>query len=306
MANVLICGGSGFIGLNLISKFLEKDFTVYVYGRVPPEIKSDKLVFIKGELTDISINLEPLKNIQINSAIYLVNTFPANGVVLDYANLLELNFKAITELYSIVDRVIFFSSGGRVYKDSGTAHHESEILSPSCIYGKSKVAIENFLQSHYKNRFLIIRPSNPYGRHQDFFGNQGVVAVLLGKIKSQQRLQIWGTGQEVRDYIYIDDFVDRFMNLFELDSSPFDVYNIGSGVGTTTMEIVRAIDSILGSSYEEQVEYFSPASKLINFNVLSIDRLESVIGVQNYTPIEIGIRSFMMDHFDIQDCIHGK
>lgn len=304
MANVLICGGSSFIGLNLISAFLEKGYTVYVYGRVAPSIQSEKLIFIKGELSEISTNLEHLKNVKIKSALYLVNTFPANGIVLDYDHLLELNFIAISELYSIVDRVIFFSSGGRVYKDSDIAHIESELLSPNCIYGKSKAALEKFLQCNYKNRYLIIRPSNPYGRHQDFFGNQGVVAVLLGKIKSKQRLQIWGTGLEVRDYIYIDDFVERFMTLFELDSSPFDIYNIGSGVGTTTMDIVRAIDSILGSSYEDQVEYLSPASQLIKFNILSIDRLESVIGRQKYTPIETGIRLFMMENFDLQDCIH--
>lgn len=304
MANVLICGGSSFIGLNLISAFLEKGYTVYVYGRVAPSIQSEKLIFIKGELSEISTNLDHLKNVKIKSALYLVNTFPANGIVLDYDLLLELNFIAISELYSIVDRVIFFSSGGRVYKDSDIAHIESELLSPNCIYGKSKAALEKFLQCNYKNRYLIIRPSNPYGRHQDFFGNQGVVAVLLGKIKSKQRLQIWGTGLEVRDYIYIDDFVERFMTLFELDSSPFDIYNIGSGVGTTTMDIVRAIDSILGSSYEDQVEYLSPTSQLIKFNILSIDRLESVIGRQKYTPIETGIRLFMMENFDLQDCIY--
>lgn len=306
MANVLICGGSSFIGLNLISAFLEKGVTVYVYGRVAPSIESKSLIFIKGELSEISTNLEHLKNIKINSALYLVNTFPANGVVLDYENLLELNFKAINDLYSIVDRVIFFSSGGRVYKDSDKAHIESEFLSPNCIYGKSKAALENFLHCNYKNRYLIIRPSNPYGRHQDFFGNQGVVAVLLGKIKNQQRLQIWGTGKEVRDYIYIDDFIERFMALFELDSSPFDTYNIGSGVGTTTIDIVKSIDSILGTSYEDQVEYLSPTSQLIKFNVLSIDRLESVIGRKKYTPLETGIRSFMMEHSYLQDCINGK
>ncbi|WP_447018559.1 NAD-dependent epimerase/dehydratase family protein [Shewanella algae] len=306
MANVLICGGSSFIGLNLISSFLEKGFTVYVYGRVAPSIESEKLIFIKGELSEISVKLESLKSIRINSALYLVNTFPANGIVVDYTCLLEMNFKAISDLYKIVDRVVFFSSGGRVYKDSDSAHDESELLSPNCIYGKSKVALERFLQFNYKNRYLIIRPSNPYGRHQDFFGNQGVVAVLLGKIKSHQKLQIWGTGLEVRDYIYIEDFVERFMTLFGLEENPYDVYNIGSGVGTTTMDIVRAIDSILGSSYESQVEYLSPESKLIKFNVLSINRLESVIGKYKYTTIETGIQKFMMENFDLQDCSYGK
>lgn len=59
-------------------------------------------------------------------------------------------------------------------------------------------------------RYLIVRPSNPYGHGQNLHGKQGLVAVAIGKIMDGKPVEVWGDGSSIRDYIYIDDLAEIF------------------------------------------------------------------------------------------------
>jgi len=181
---ILILGGAGFIGINLIEHFLQYGHQVIVYGRKKPQGFEDKITFIQADISDINANKECLKNLHIDTAIYLINNFPVNSRVENYLSLLEENKYIINAIFDIVDRFIFFSSGGRVYRSSEQPHYENELLEAKCDYGKSKIDLEYFIQScaaQKKKKYLIIRPSNPYGPHQTLNGNQGLITTSSGK-----------------------------------------------------------------------------------------------------------------------------
>ncbi|EPU9535368.1 NAD-dependent epimerase/dehydratase family protein, partial [Escherichia coli] len=143
---ILILGGSGFIGVNLIDHFLNCGHEVIVYGRKHPLGEfNNKITFLKAGFTDISAHKKYLKSLNIDTAIYLINNFPVNSNVPDFEMCLELNKLLINEVFDIVERFIFFSSGGRVYKSSHKPHHEDERLRAVCDYGKSKIYLEQFV-----------------------------------------------------------------------------------------------------------------------------------------------------------------
>ncbi|QTL92803.1 NAD-dependent epimerase/dehydratase family protein [Aeromonas jandaei] len=292
---VLVLGGAGFIGVNLIENFLSHNHEVIVYGRTKPVIfnNANKFNFISAGMENIKEYKEYLKSLKIDTAVYLINTFPVNSKVLDYDSLLEQNRIFISELFDIVERFIFFSSGGRVYKSSDQPHHENEQLLAICDYGKSKIELEQFIiaESNLKNTpILIIRPSNPYGPYQSLDGGQGLIAALIGRILSKEGIDIWGTGNEVRDYIYIKDFVNIFYALYNLECPKHKIYNIGSGVGVSTLTILEAVKKQL-SINDVSINYMP--YDMIKSNILCKNRLLEELGDINYTCLASGIAQFV-------------
>lgn len=298
MKSVLLVGGSGFIALNLIERFLSSDYYIYVYGLNKPSIKSENICFIQGNLDEIQLHSVFFKKLNIINAIYLVNTFSVNDDEFNYLENIDKNKKALHTLSKVVGRIVFFSSGGRVYTSSDKPHSEEEILNPLCMYGKSKVALETYLKSISElnnKQYLIVRPSNPYGKHQPTDGKQGFISVLVGRILKKQPVLIWGTGEEVRDYIYIDDFIDIFFKLFEKKSLSYKVYNIGSGKGTSSLNILHAARHVFGEN-EKIVYSITPTHKpLINKNILSNNRVLREVGDYKFKDVEMGVSLFLKE-----------
>ena len=108
---ILILGGSGFIGVNLIEHFLQHNYDVIIYGRSIPLGFEEKITFVEADLTGINAKKEYLKSLEIDTALYLINTFSVNSKVRNYQSLLEENKYLINEIFDIVKRFIFFSSG---------------------------------------------------------------------------------------------------------------------------------------------------------------------------------------------------
>lgn len=291
---ILILGGSGFIGINLIEHFLQKKHDVIVYGRTIPSGFEDKVIFIESDSSGIVSKKNYLKSLGIDTAIYLINNFPVNTNVSDYQERLNENFVLINETFDVVDRLIFFSSGGRVYKSSEQPHYEDELLEAVCDYGKSKIDLETFVAAsavRKDKKFLIIRPSNPYGPHQTLNGNQGLIAVITGRIISGEVIDIWGSGNEVRDYIFIKDFVEIFYALYSLYDPKYTIYNIGSCTGESTLSIIAAVQAKL-PGHQINLNYI-PHDSIIKSNILCNNRVLDEIGVYNYTDINSGITQFL-------------
>lgn len=297
---VLIIGGSSFIALNLIEKFIKESWLVTVYGRNKPDLNLTGLTFIHGELSEIEVKLWHLSSKQFNSAIYLINNIPVNAEIQDYEARMNENKAAIDFLLTLVRRIVYFSSGGRIYKTSREPHKESDELSPTCSYGKSKVELEEYIAKRsdaLQRDYLIIRPSNPYGRYQNLYSNQGLIAILLGKIKNSKDIEIWGTGEEVRDYIYIDDFVAAFYTLFNIENPPYKIFNIGSGNGVSTIDIIETVLA-LASTGKVEKKHIDIYRNLIPSNILCNQRITNLIGSYHLTPLVEGISAFIKSTID--------
>jgi len=191
-----------------------------------------------------------------------------------------------------VVKIIFVSSGGTVY---GVPEYipidEFHNLNPICSYGISKLATEKYLAMYNHiggANFEIFRLSNPYGPYQDPASLQGVIPVFMKKVLSGERVTVWGDGEVVRDFIFIDDVIDIFIRSLDKEAEIKNkVYNLGSGVGMSVNNILDSIVKVC--SKEADVHYQSSRSIDVPRNVLDISAIKRAYSWQPEVSLEIGL-----------------
>jgi UDP-glucose 4-epimerase len=149
-----------------------------------------------------------------------------------------------------VGRVIFASSGGAIYgEQEAFPAKEEHPQFPVAPYGVSKLAGERYLHFYaveYGLRYLALRYANVYGPRQDPHGEAGVVAIFAGNLREKRLSTIYGTGEQTRDYVYVDDVVRA--NLLAIESAGSNgVINIGTGLETTVNQLYATMQQVAGS-----------------------------------------------------------
>jgi UDP-glucose 4-epimerase len=299
MVRLLILGGSGFIGSNLIETLLHAGYTITNFdrpGTSPAHFSSHPAYrFVPGYLSDNSHLRNVFNQEPYDCVVHLVSSLIPSSGYDEFFNDREVN---LTAGYEIVKnmmsngcrRIIYFSSGGTIYGKNGKEiNSENDQLCPLTYYGYSKLAMEEFLK--FSSRIhpinhLIVRPSNPYGSGQNLFGKQGLITVALGKILQNQPIEIWGDGQVVRDYLHIRDLSNAIHSLVAKGVDN-EVYNIGSGQGHSVNEIVKIIHKVTGCNTGVNYKPARPVD--IPVNILSIDKITNHTGWKPEVNLEEGI-----------------
>lgn len=163
----------------------------------------------------------------------------------------EVNIQGTLRLIELsrrygIEKFIFSSSGGTIYGNSdGTPSEETHPINPQSPYGLSKHVAEEYLdlyRNSYRLNYVTLRYSNVYGPRQDPYGEAGVVAIFAIAMLEGKRPRIYGTGEQERDFIYVDDVVDA--NILVIDKGQGE-YNIGTGQGTTVNRIFDILKDII-------------------------------------------------------------
>lgn len=148
-----------------------------------------------------------------------------------------------------VARVLFPSSGGTVYgAPKHTPIDEDHPTEPIAAYGVQKLALEKYLAVYRHLHGLdsiVMRIANPFGPRQNPVTGQGLVAALARRALDGREIEIWGDGEVVRDYIFIDDAADAIAAL-GLYQGPARVFNVGAGVGRSVNQVVAALTAAVG------------------------------------------------------------
>lgn len=293
---VLLLGGNGFLGRNLVSCFAQEvGFDVSVYDITPIEEKIDNVSYFIGSIENTEKVFEIMNIKKINVLILMIsNIIPGSTVEQYISNCKQVQLSTIP----IMDycgknnvEIVFFSSGGTVYGVKGGIVSENEPTSPISYYGLSKVQTEdliNFYHRRYGLNYLILRPSNPYGLGQNIFGKQGLIAVILGCLLKKEPITVFGNGDVVRDYIYIDDFVFYVKELIKKRIIN-ETINIGSGEGYSINQIIDIVKSIV--EYKVEVKYISSRKDDVPKLILDTTRLHNLVLHENIS-LEDGIRLF--------------
>lgn len=302
MHNILFIGGAGFIGSNIIKLLINKnvDNNIYVlepYGANVNRLKNFNLSIFNGTLSDITLLNKIIDDNHIDIVVHLVSTLFPNSSYDDYKQEFENIVFPTIRLIKLCGekgvKFIYFSSGGTIYGNRKTSvpFKEEDELAPISYYGLSKQIIENsILFEHRTNNvdYLILRPSNPYGKGQSLKGKQGLIAVSLGKILTNQPIEIYGNGEQIRDYIYIDDLCEIFYLLLKKNISN-EIFNVSSGIGYSINEILKMLKDTVVEDFS--INYVSSRSSDVSNMILDNSRLKNYISY-NITPIEEGISEF--------------
>ena len=303
--NILILGGFGFIGKNLIEDFLKHDiYSINVLDLPGTSFddlavdSSNRLRVYHGDFSDTNLLRKIFTENSIDVVIHCVSTtIPATSntdVAHDIHSNLEGTISVLEEMrHASISKIVYFSSGGTVY-GPGTDEHmkrgfrESDPTTPISSYGIVKLAVEKYLELYrhlYGINYLVLRESNPYGPYHKS-EKQGFINVTLRNILLGKQITVWGDGSIVRDFIYVKDASRILVDLLERNIWN-RILNLGSGQGYSIKEILAMIKEGVGSF---EVRYEPTRSFDVPRAVLDISELSRATpAASNLTDIREGI-----------------
>jgi len=280
MKKVIIFGGTGYLGTNLALSLSEK-FKVTVTGR------KDVAPFLKVLLNSKNVNIEKIEIMDLRRAYSLVdqNDFIVYAVPniqphqvrpvfhSDFLKIIRPTEKIFEFASRSNKRVIFLSSGGSVYGDgSSGAHSEDSHPRPIDQYGRFKLRLDNsliHLNSKFNSNNVILRVANPYGGTFDSFFKQGFINSVIRNIKSGHKVEVWGNGNQIRDFIYIEDFINLVSSILGKESAG-GIFNCGTGKGYSLREIIKIFEDIIISKID--IKFVDTYREKIESNILNINK----------------------------------
>ena len=256
----LVTGGTGFIGSNICKMLVREGHKVLVYdnnsrGNLSrlSEIKKE-IIFINGDIRDQKKVFKAIK--RVNAVIHLAYI---NGTKYFYTKPELILDIAVKGMVNILDgckkhkvKELYIASSSEVYQTPiKVPTDESEMLKIPDIhnsrysYGGGKI-ISELMGIHYGKKFfnklIIFRPHNVYGAEM---GNEHVIPEFINRFKTLKgkKFKIQGTGNEIRTFIYIDDFIKGF-NLLIKKGKHLNIYNIGTSEKIQIKNLVNKLSKI--------------------------------------------------------------
>ncbi len=257
---ILIIGGNGFIGKNLAKRLVKRsDLDIHSFDLTIPEEKTEGVHYIEGDFFDNYVLEETIEDMDL--VIHSLSTVNPGNSNKKYMEGYSRDFLQTVNLCGMLIKqkinMIFLSSGGTVYGvQEKQPIKETALPVPINHYGSVKLCIENVIrtfntQLHTKMR--IARISNPYGPGQDYHKGVGFVDAAVKRTLRGECLEIWGDGENIRDYIYIDDVCGMLEALIDYEGDE-EVFNLSSNDGISqnrVVEILKQLNSKLDVAYKE-------------------------------------------------------
>jgi len=217
---------------------------------------------------------------------------------------LELNVTSAIRLYaaasgSRVRKLLMVSSGGAVYGPvAGSPIVESCPTNPISSYGITKATIDQYgLFFFQRNQvpIVVVRPGNVYGEEQRAFTGQGFIATAIASILKGIPVLIYGDGSTVRDYIHVSDVAKGIVAALD-SGNPGEIYNIGTGVGTSNLEILDLLEGMANQVGIKVHRSFVDSRGIdVPSNILDSSKLTIQTGWNPEIRLEDGI-SMVWDH----------
>lgn len=249
--NTLVIGGAGYIGSHLVPKLLAIGREVTILGRRPrPLDLPEGAEYIQGDFGQLDL-LGSLLD-RCREVIYLAYATAPNTSFENPLDDLIQNLPPIAQLLSEISKrkikLILVSSGGTVYGEAiYLPINESHLTKPISPYGVTKLTIENYAHMYsvtHGLKYICARPANAYGIGQRPFIGQGFISTAIASSMQNRQIYIFGKNGSVRDYIYVSDLAAGIVSL--LTSGRLgEIYNIGSGIGMSNLEVIDAITPLM-------------------------------------------------------------
>src|SRR5215210_763675 len=249
LMRALVTGGAGFIGSNVVDALLERGDEVTVLDDLSTG-KRDNLEgalsgaaeLVEGDIRDAQAVTDLFERVRPETVFHLAAQIDVRRSVADPALDARINVEGTINvlraaLAADAGRVINTSSGGAIYGEGKILPApEDHPVAPEAPYGQSKFGAEGYC--------------NVYGPRQDPLGEAGVVAIFCGKLLEGGKATVFGDGLQTRDYLYVGDVVAA--NLAAAGSHADGAFNIGTGVESTVLDVVEALNAAAGRELDYQ------------------------------------------------------
>ena len=259
---IIVTGGAGFIGSHLAESLLNDGHELLIFDNFLTG-KKDNLSFDDNfRLVEDDFGSEDslalIKNFDPEVCFHLAAqssvVVSVQDPVLDFEhNILQPIQLLHTLINSNCKKFVFTSSGGTIFgepENIPTAENDysSEPASP---YGVAKKKFNEIIKTMTSNTTLsysILNLSNVYGPRQDPYGEAGVVSIFSNKYLNGERPVIYGSGEQTRDYIYVQDVISALIKSSKIQEDLF--LNIGTGIETSVNQLSESLKTQFSSDLE--------------------------------------------------------
>jgi len=300
---LLICGATGFIGRNIVEKFaLIPEFEVHAVRFKRPEYDLQNITWHQADLR----NPEDVERVLRGKDVVIQAAATTSGSkdivstpyihITDNAVMNSYLFRAAFE--HRIKHVIFFSCTV-MYPSSEKPLHESDFDASKPMYpryfgvGNTKVYLEKmceFFSTIGETKFTAIRHSNIYGPYDKFDLERSHVfgATVTKVMTSKDKIGVWGTGEEERDLLYVDDLVEFTLLAIRNQQEKYELLNCGYGKAVSIRDLVAKIIKASGKNLKIEYELSQPTIK----TSLSIDSslAKELLGWEPKIDLDEGIR----------------
>jgi UDP-glucose 4-epimerase len=295
---ILVTGGAGFIGSHVLERLArDKGNTITVLDNLDSGIAENipsGVAFIREDIRSSKI---------IN--IFQENTFDAvihlaAQTMVPYS-IAHPNEDADINLIGLINvleaarlngvKSVVFSSSAAVYGNSiNLPLKENETLVPTSFYGITKMTTEHYLRVYhelYGINTTVLRFANVYGERQGIGGEGGVVCIFSQKISENQSIDVFGDGEQTRDFVYVKDIAKAICGAIE--HKGFGIYNVSTNTEVSVNELIGAFEK--ASRKKIQVNYLPARAGDIYRSVLSNKALKTEFKIDAFTSLEEGLNN---------------
>ena len=295
---ILVTGGAGFIGSNVVDRFLELGHEVAVFDDLSSgfrEFVNPKARFFQGDLADAAAIDAAIAEFKPEIVDHHAAQIDVRKSVSDPVFDARVNILGSIGLLQActrhgVRKVVYASTGGALYGEGRQLPAtEDHPVNPEAPYGASKHTVEHYLylwKLLHGLDFTVLRYPNVFGPRQNPHGEAGVNAIFIGLMLEGKRPRIFGDGNAVRDYLFVSDVVDA--NVIALEKGSGEMLNLGTGIGTSVNDIVRELKVILG--FAEDAFHWPPRPGEVQRIYLDASRAKSVLGWAPRVSFAEGLR----------------
>jgi UDP-glucose 4-epimerase len=305
---VLVTGGLGFVGSNLVIRLVELGADVLVVDNMLPR-QGGNLFNIEPVKDRIRVNISDIRNsTSMNHLIkgmdyvfHIAGQVNHVDSVKDPLKDLSINVEGTLvimealRMYNPGAKVIFTGTRGEYGSSLRLPVAENHAINPIGIYAITNFAAERIVLTYHnlhKIRSVCLRITNTYGpRHQMAHDEYGVFNWFIKKAMNDEVIPLFGDGRILRDYLYIDDLTESLISTALNDAAYGEVYNIGSGIPLSFTELAKKIIEIAGSGRVEYTDFTTERKALEPGDYYAdITKIKNTTGWEPKTPLETGIR----------------
>jgi len=257
---VLVAGGAGFIGSNLVDKLIGDGYSVIVLDdlssgkteNLKTHLGTPGFQLVRGSVLDERVVAETVKGVDAVVDLAAKGNLaksvedPLSYHAVNVTGTLNLLFACVKQN---AKKFVFTSSGSVYSSNTSGPLSEDTPYDPASPYAATKVCAEVYCKTFrkvYGLKTVVLRLFNVYGPRRENSSYAGAITNFMLKIMRGEEVEVFGDGSDVRDYVYVDDVVKAIELSLEKDLS--GEFNIGTGVGTSTKKIVELIAEVTGRS----------------------------------------------------------
>jgi UDP-glucose 4-epimerase len=306
MKKILVTGGCGFIGSEVVKQLLDKGYSVRVVDDLSKPESKIKTGYEFWRL-DLSQKATAEKAFQgVDSCINLAAKIGGIGYFHKYpATILSENNKIFSACFEAaakakIKRMVYISSSMVFESTTRFPSKETDlnlIPPPVTAYGFSKLSGEWYCRAFWEEKKLaysICRPFNAYGINEfpaEEVGYAHVIPDLIKKIlKGQSPLQLLGNGQQTRSFTHVKDLADGIITVLESKKAENEDFNIGATREIKIVDLAKLLWKLCGKKEKLQLKFMPGFKHDIQRRTPDVSKMKQILGWRARVKLETGLK----------------